>query len=182
MNRIALALPLLLVACVARPPHQPEPVVTSKSDHAATLLSAILPEGHRAGPAVEINGARIVAIVADDAPAETPYLVLHEAMQAGVCTVRETGADEDGNVSGDVNTLLVSNTGSKPIFLMAGDLVLGGKQDRVLAESLVVDPGVKTCAFPYSASSKAAGARRPATAKKAQRECSSTRQSRAKST
>lgn len=148
MKRIAFALPLLLLACVARQPVQPDPVVTAKPAQPAAELATILPEGHRAGAAVEINGARIVAIVADDAPAETPYLVLHEAMQAGVCTVGETGADEDGNVSGDVNTLLVSNTGSKPIFLMAGDLVLGGQQDRVLAESLVVDPGVKDMRIP----------------------------------
>jgi hypothetical protein len=147
MKRIAFALPLLLLACVARQPVN-EPVVTSSPPEAAIKLSDILPEGHRAGAAVEINGARIVAIVAENAPVDTAYLVLHEALEAGVCTVRETGASEDGNVSGDVNTLLVSNTGDKPIFLMAGDLVLGGKQDRVLAESLVVDPGVTDMPIP----------------------------------
>jgi hypothetical protein len=160
MKRLAftLCLPLFLAACIARSP-EPEPVVEqpqpSQPVRAAAEtdmreLSALLPEGHRAGAVVEVNGARIVAIEAESAVAETPYLVLDEAMTAGVCTIKETGAVDDNGqqVDGDVNTLLVSNTGDKPIFLMAGDLVLGGKQDRVLAESLVVDPGSKDMRIP----------------------------------
>jgi hypothetical protein len=98
----------------------------------------------------EVNGAQIFAIVGDNATKETPDLVLDEAMKAGVCTIKDTGSvDENGQqVNGDVNTLLVTNTGDKPVFLMAGDLVLGGKQDRVLAESVVVDPGTTDMGIP----------------------------------
>ncbi len=151
MKRV-LALSLLLVAgCVARTP-QPgvETAQANSAPVAVTGLTELLPEGHHAGAMVEVNGAQIVAIVADSAPKETPYIVLDEAMKAGVCTIRETGSvDENGQqVNGDVNTLLVTNTGDKPVFLMAGDLVLGGKQDRVLAESVVVDPGTRDMGIP----------------------------------
>ncbi len=157
MKRMLLAIPLLLAACVAR---TPEPsverttpdvkILAPKAAEAPGALVALLPTGHRAGKSVEVNGARIIAILADDAAAETPYVVLDEAMKAEVCTIRETGAAsaEGEQMDGDVNTLLVTNSGDKPIFLMAGDLVLGGKQDRVLAESVVVDAGVKDMRIP----------------------------------
>ncbi|MCC7508332.1 MAG: hypothetical protein IT464_03035 [Planctomycetes bacterium] len=157
MKRVLLALPLLLAACVARTPEPsvehttPDMKVSApKVAEAPAALVALLPAGHRAGMSVEVNGARIVAILADDATAETPYVVLDEAMKAEVCVIRETGAAsaEGEQIEGDVNTLLVTNSGDKPIFLMAGDLVLGGKQDRVLAESVVVDAGVTDMRIP----------------------------------
>lgn len=157
MKRLLLALPLLLAACVARTPEpsveHPTPDVKDSAPQAAeapAALVALLPTGHRAGRSVEVNGARIIAIIADNAAAETPYVVLDEAMKAEVCIIRETGAAnaEGEQIDGDVNTLLVTNSGDKPIFLMAGDLVLGGKQDRVLAESVVVDAGVKDMRIP----------------------------------
>lgn len=146
---------LALFACASTPS---EPVADAgPSPHPAAESRgpdvSMLPEGCRLGAAVEVDGATIWAVVDADAPAETDYLTLDEAMELGICTVRETGAaapsengdsaegDQPAEVSGDVNTLLVSNTGDRPIFLMAGDLVLGGKQDRILAGSVVVDPG-----------------------------------------
>jgi hypothetical protein len=141
----AAALPLLMAACVARQA-SPEPARPVEATAAQRVtLEGLLPERHKLGPSIEVNGAVIHAIVAPGAPAETEYLTLDEAMKAQVCTVRETG--EDGE-SGDVNTLLVSNTGDRPIFLMAGDLVLGGKQDRILAESLVVAPNTRDLPVP----------------------------------
>ncbi|MEM7372265.1 MAG: DUF6569 family protein [Bacteroidota bacterium] len=39
-----------------------------------------------------------------------------------------------------VNTLMIENTSSDSIFLMAGEVVKGGKQDRVLAQDVVLPP------------------------------------------
>jgi len=38
-----------------------------------------------------------------------------------------------------VATLKVLNTGKKPVLLLAGDVITGGKQDRVVTEDLVLD-------------------------------------------
>jgi len=42
--------------------------------------------------------------------------------------------------SGAVNNLTVQNKSQDTIYLMAGDVVQGGKQDRVLAEDMVIAP------------------------------------------
>jgi hypothetical protein len=67
-------------------------------------------------------------------------LSLQEAMARGVVTVRETGR---------VSELVIENTGGEAVFIQAGDIVKGGKQDRVLAVSLLVEP--KSGAVPIGA-------------------------------
>jgi hypothetical protein len=63
----------------------------------------------------------------------TDALTLDEAMRAGLVTVREMPG-------GVVNTLLVSNRGDRPVYAMAGELLIGGKQDRIIGQSLVLPP------------------------------------------
>lgn len=58
-------------------------------------------------------------------------LTLAEAMKAGVVKVIETGK---------VNRLVIRNTGDRDVFIQAGDIVKGGKQDRVLTISMIVPP------------------------------------------
>ncbi len=56
-------------------------------------------------------------------------LTLQEAFKKGAVKVHETG---------NVNMLAIENLGREPIFVQSGDLVKGGKQDRVLTMSLVL--------------------------------------------
>ena len=58
-------------------------------------------------------------------------LTLGEAMEQGVVRILETG---------DVEELVVRNTGGRKVFIQAGDIVKGGKQDRVLTVSMLVPP------------------------------------------
>jgi hypothetical protein len=46
-----------------------------------------------------------------------------------------------------VGELSADNTSSEYIFIMAGDIVKGGKQDRTISESIVLAPGVKKVAL-----------------------------------
>lgn len=79
----------------------------------------------------------LVFVRSNTAPKTTPYMTLAEALAAGVLTIREA---EGG---GEVQTLLVTNTGTRPVFLMAGEVVLGGKQDRCVARDTLVPAGAK---------------------------------------
>jgi hypothetical protein len=58
-------------------------------------------------------------------------LTLQEAMGKGSVRVIETGS---------VNELQIENTGGEDIFIQSGDIVKGGKQDRVLMVSLLLPP------------------------------------------
>ncbi|MDR2563196.1 MAG: hypothetical protein LBC98_04565 [Prevotellaceae bacterium] len=62
------------------------------------------------------------------------YSTLEEAMERGEIVMHETG---------DVNSLAVDNKSDKYIFIMAGDIVKGGKQDRTIAEDIVLKPKSK---------------------------------------
>jgi hypothetical protein len=56
-------------------------------------------------------------------------LTLQEALAKGQVNVVETGR---------VNELQIENTGGEQVFIQAGDIVKGGKQDRVLTVSLLL--------------------------------------------
>ncbi len=49
----------------------------------------------------------------------------------------DNGQDEF-NAGADVNHLLVTNNSSKPLYLMPGEILVGGQQDRCVGEELVV--------------------------------------------
>ncbi len=67
-------------------------------------------------------------------------LTLQEALDQGSVRILETG---------NVNELKIENTGAEDIFIQSGDIVKGGKQDRVLRMSFVLPP--KSGAVPLAA-------------------------------
>ncbi|MDX1389452.1 MAG: DUF6569 family protein, partial [Acidobacteriota bacterium] len=62
---------------------------------------------------------------------ETSFLSLNEALQKNKIVVKETG---------DVNRLVIKNTSDQYVFIQAGDIVRGGKQDRLMAYDLLLEP------------------------------------------
>ena len=62
------------------------------------------------------------------------YLSLEEAMENGSIVLHETGS---------VGELSVDNKSDKHVFIMSGDIVKGGKQDRTIAEDIILKPGSK---------------------------------------
>jgi hypothetical protein len=87
------------------------------------------PNQRISGPVVHENLA-IYFIHGPSASGAVP-LTLDEALKAKRAQVRETGS---------VNSLQIENLGDTPIFVQAGDIVKGGKQDRTLAVSLLLPP------------------------------------------
>ena len=68
------------------------------------------------------------------------FLTFDEATRAKQIQVTEL----DGNTSdAEVNAVHVSNLGSKPIFIMSGEIILGGKQDRIIAQNTIIPPNAQ---------------------------------------
>jgi len=65
---------------------------------------------------------------------EKTYTTLSSALQNKKVTVKETG---------DVNQLSISNYGNAHVFIHTGDIVKGGKQDRTIAQDVIIPPGAK---------------------------------------
>lgn len=85
------------------------------------------------------------------------YTSLQKAVAEKKITVTETGSSSNTNAgnnmrasvnvnqdseggNGTVNTLFIENTSNDTIMIMAGEVVKGGKQDRVLAQDMVLLP------------------------------------------
>ena len=87
------------------------------------------PDYRVTGPASHGNLAVFLIHGADEID-QAGILTLEEAMQQGVLTVHETS---------NVNQLVVENTSrEREVFIQSGDIVKGGKQDRVLAVDIIV--------------------------------------------
>lgn len=89
------------------------------------------------------QGNLTVVAVRAGTPEGTPRLLtLDEALAGGQVTVRET---EGG---GTVNTLVVRNHGTSPVFVMAGEILAGAKQDRILQQDVLLPGGGQSVQVP----------------------------------
>jgi hypothetical protein len=66
------------------------------------------------------------------------YTTLKQALEQKKIVVSEQVADGEG--SAQVNSLFLENTSNDTIMILAGEVVTGGKQDRVIAQDIILDP------------------------------------------
>lgn len=65
------------------------------------------------------------------------YLTFDEASKEGLVEVTEL----DGNTSNaQVSAVHVTSKADKPIYAMAGEVILGGKQDRIISKNTIIPP------------------------------------------
>src|SRR5215467_13072004 len=92
----------------------------------------------------------VVASLGQDTGA---FLTLEEGLATGEVQVRERGSEEmvrgrDGRpiyvpqpTGASVNQLVLVNRSKRPLLLLAGELVSGGKQDRIIGKDRIVPVG-----------------------------------------
>jgi hypothetical protein len=90
----------------------------------------------------------VFPIVARDEHNTAMFLTLDEGLRSGEVVVTEAGAVQPlirgphpqhlprGNAQ--VNTLMLINNSKRPLLLLAGEIVTGGKQDRVIGKDRIV--------------------------------------------
>ena len=109
---------ILIVSCS-------EKVATTQDANPETTNSE---EEALSGPYLYENLA-VFLVHGENAIKDDNLLTLDEALDDGKIIVHETG---------DVNELSVENISNSVVFIQAGDIVKGGKQDRVFQDDLVV--------------------------------------------
>ncbi len=93
--------------------------------------SSISDKAQLADP-ITVDSVTITPIVASPAKEAPPdMIVLDEAMPKKLVRIHEV--DE-----GNVNSLTLDNKSDKPLFLLAGEVIIGGKQDRIIGRNTVV--------------------------------------------
>jgi hypothetical protein len=96
----------------------------------SALLSLSQTPGYRISAPYTHRNLTIYLIHGKNETTKSNILTLQEAMQRGILRVYETD---------DVNELSVENISKQfDVFIQSGDIVKGGKQDRVLAVSIMV--------------------------------------------
>ena len=101
---------------------------------------------------ISYENLTVFPVVSSSGYDTSAFLTLEDGLSSGEVTVREQGADviyrnRDGsrpvaqNYGGpSVNQLVLVNHSKRPLLLLAGELVSGGKQDRVIAKDRIVAP------------------------------------------
>jgi hypothetical protein len=64
-----------------------------------------------------------------------------EPMDEEIVEVQLT--DEIPSRHNDVNHLLIINKSDRPLYVMPGEIIIGGDQDRAVAQEIVIQPGAK---------------------------------------
>jgi hypothetical protein len=125
MRHAAGPFALLFVAttALAAPPASPSAGVdrSALSEHTALLAP------------IQVDSLTLTPIIATG-PTEAagdPLLVLDEAMAARQVTIKEIS-------DGTVNSLTFVNKAPQPVFLLAGEVIIGGKQDRIIGRNTVI--------------------------------------------
>jgi hypothetical protein len=100
---------------------------------AADSETVSISDTHLLGEPLVVEGVTVWPVFSS-APPEEPVdaLPLHLAEKDGFVTVRD---------SGDVNKVSIQNSGSVPVVVLAGTLIKGGYQDRLLAVDIVIPAG-----------------------------------------
>jgi hypothetical protein len=128
--------------------------------HGNPVQAAGGPEPYATGPyrvlaPIESGNLLLFPVVRDDGKStlETPFMTLDEGLKSGDLEVTEAGrarglvrsrgaAEPQNAYRGDeVNTLVLVNHSKRPLLLLAGEVVTGGKQDRIVAKDRIVSAG-----------------------------------------
>ncbi len=115
----------------------------------------------RAGEQPSVSGYKVLEpirhgtltvfpVVAPRSYATSEFMTLDEGLRSGEVVVTEYGnvrglmrrrpAPAVQVQSAEVNRLVLINNGKRPLLLLAGEIVTGGKQDRVIGKDRIVPP------------------------------------------
>ena len=107
----------------------------------------------RVADPIRYENLTVFPIVSRQSADTASFTTLDEGLSSGQVVISEGGSDmirrsRDGRPvaipearGASVNQLVLINRGSKPLLLLAGELVSGGKQDRIIAKDRIVAPG-----------------------------------------
>ncbi len=101
--------------------------------------TAAAPDDHVIGAPKSFENLTIFPVSSKSQEDLGPFTTLDDALAKKIASVREIGSEADARASGaQVNTLVIENRGAVPIYILAGTIVKGGKQDRQIGDDFIV--------------------------------------------
>jgi hypothetical protein len=112
------------------------------------------PDGWHLGEPVRYENLTVFPVLSKSDANTAEFETLDEGLASGDVVVSERGSDylrrsRDGDVlpapqqssGAEVNRLVLINRGKKPVILLAGEIVSGGRQDRIVGKDRIVPAG-----------------------------------------
>ena len=109
-------------------PEQPEPVASGRLPELGRALGRL-----RVGSASQHGGLLVFWLVGGPPASTVTIETLEEARASGALAITERAAPT-------VPELVVENRGKAHVLLLAGEILVGGKQNRVLREDILLPP------------------------------------------
>jgi hypothetical protein len=122
------------------PPTSPDP---PKEGSTWRLLAPITYENMSIFPVVSPSAADTSNFVTLDEGLASGEVVIREHGSSGLIRRRDDREMPEYSTGASVNQLVLINRGKRPVLLLAGELVSGGKQDRIIGKDRIVPPGVE---------------------------------------
>ena len=95
-------------------------------------IQEIIPGSISIGNLQRVKGLGVIPILAEDVTEITAFETLETALERGFARITETSP------GGEVPFLLLENTSDRPVIILDGEEVVGGKQNRIINTTLVV--------------------------------------------
>jgi hypothetical protein len=113
---------------------------------ASTFTSPARPDWRLGSPFTHDN-LTVFPVLADESTASADLITLDEGLRSGKVTITEFGADGRSHTinrrqmgdSAEVNRLALTNKSGKALVLIAGEMILGGRQDRIVGHDCIIE-------------------------------------------
>jgi hypothetical protein len=113
---------------------------------ASNLTAPARPEWRLGSPFTHKN-LTVFPVLADESTASADLITLDEGLRSGKVTITELGADGRSHTinrrqmgdSAEVNRLALTNKSGKALVLIAGEMILGGRQDRIVGHDCIIE-------------------------------------------
>ena len=101
----------------------------------------------RLGSPFTHNNLTVFPVLGDESTSSADLITLDQGLRSGKVTITEFGADGRSRTinrrqmgdSAEVNRLALTNKSGKPLVLIAGEMILGGKQDRIVGHDCIIE-------------------------------------------
>jgi hypothetical protein len=104
------------------PPQAPPPPADTALSESSKMLDPI-----------QVDSLTLTPIISTDAkPDKSSMIVLDEAMPKKLVRIHEIDAGKQ------VNSLTLTNNSNDPLFLLAGEVIIGGEQDRIIGRNTII--------------------------------------------
>jgi hypothetical protein len=110
-----------------------------------SLNSSSRPEW-RLGTPYTHNSLTVFPVLGDSSMTRADLITLDQGLRSGQITITELGAAGNSGTPGqrsgnnaEVNRLALVNKSGKPLVLIAGEMIVGGQQDRIVGHDCIIE-------------------------------------------